>query len=53
MTEFIIHSDAPANEIEDVRIALMEMLDGWGDATLVNVRDLPPEQLTIGGFTPR
>jgi len=48
MTEFIIHTSAPANEIQSVKEALMELLDGWGDSTLVSVRELPLEQLTFG-----
>lgn len=52
MLELVFQADCPAEMIDGVNEAVAMLLEQWGDVRLVRVRELLPEQLSLGGMKP-
>lgn len=52
MLELIFHADCSAELVGGINEAVAMLLEQWGDVRLTSVRELTPEQLTIGGVRP-
>lgn len=52
MLELVFQADCPSELIGGVNEAVAMLLEQWGDVRLVRVRELLPEQLSLGGMKP-
>lgn len=49
MLTLIVQVDGHAEDIREIKEALAELLERWGDVCVTSIREDAPEQMRIGG----